>query len=179
MQAKKKSVANGSRPRRGFRFSFRSIRLYLIVIVAILVLHEFDVVLSQMPVLEPQIPELVAEFQKKQADVWAEMNKLLVALATLTIGAVGGFILHRDKHARLHSSQQRRAVLSWLFCALSLYFGYLSYQQTTLLLNHGVFNPLSPRIWWTARAQFWTYLISMVLFADFIYGSTGSPPVIE
>ena len=164
-------AASGAKARRGLRLRFGSFRFYIVLTLVVIVLHEVDSVLYHMQLVEPQDPQLVAEFQKKQLDIWAEMNKLLIALATVTIGALGGFMLNREGHKRLQPRSLHRAAASWLFCALSLYLGYLSYQQATLMLSQGVFNPISPRVYWPARAQFWTYLISIVLFADFIYGS--------
>jgi len=56
-------------------------------------------------------------------------------------------------------------------CAASLYFGYLAYQQAVWMLNNGFFNPANPRIWIPTRAQFWSFLASVVVFADFVYAS--------
>jgi hypothetical protein len=151
---------------------FGSLRFYVVLAIVVLALHFFDSIILYMPVALP-VPEheLALEFKKKQLDMWAEMNKLLIAFATVTIGAVGGMLLNRDKSIPVSTSQRRRAAASWLFCALSLYFGYLSYQQASWMLNSGVFDPLTPRLWWPARAQFWSFLISVILFADFAYGS--------
>ena len=112
------------------------------------------------------------EYRKKQIDIWAEMNKLLIALATVTIGAIGGFLLKGDQAAPLPARQARRAAAGWIFCALSLYFGYLSYHEATLMLSFGTFNSNSARLWWPTRAQFWTFIFSVVLFADLVYGAT-------
>jgi hypothetical protein len=81
------------------------------------------------------------------------MNKLLIGFATVTIGAVGGFMLNRDKTAPLSPPQMRRAAASWLFCAVSVYFGYLSYQQASWMLSYGVFDPLIARLWWPALGR--------------------------
>jgi len=115
--------------------------------------------------------ELAFEFQKRQLDIWAEMNKLLITLATLTAGAVGGFILNRDKQVPLSPAQIRRAGASWIFCAFSLYFGYLAYHEATWMLSLGTFNSYNPRLWWPTQAEFWCFLISVIIFADFIYNS--------
>jgi hypothetical protein len=159
-------------PRSMFRVRFGSVRFYCILVVVILGLHLVESVIRNFPMVET-LPEkeIAAQFRQKQLEVWSEMNKLLIAVATVTIGAVGGFMLNRDKTAPLLPQQMHRAAASWFFCALSLYFGYLSYQQATWMLTYGIFNPFNPRLWWPARAQFWTYLLSLVLFADFIYGS--------
>lgn len=154
------------------RVRFGSFRFYLAVVVVALALHIFNSILSYTPFAEP-VPdkEVAIEFQKKQLDTWAEMNKLLITLATLTIGAIGGFMVHRDKASALPARAMRRAAASWIFCALSIYFGYLSYHEAAWLLSLGAFNSYYPRLWWPAHAQFWAFLISVLLFADFVYGS--------
>ena len=151
---------------------FGSLRFYLVLTIVILGLHTVDAVLVNLPLVisEPET-QVAAAFKLKQLDVWSEMNKLLIAFATVTIGAIGGFMLNRDKAHPLTLPQLRRAATSWFFCALSLYFGYLSYQQATQMLKHGVFDPLTARLWWPSRGQFWAFLISIILFGDFVYTS--------
>jgi hypothetical protein len=99
------------------------------------------------------------------------MNKLLNALATLAIGAIGGFLMKHEPGWHIPPQQARRAAAGWLFCALSLYFGYLSYQQAASMLSVGAFDSNSPRIWWPTQAQFWAFIVSVILFADLVYGS--------
>ena len=117
------------------------------------------------------ISEKAADYQQKQVDSFMEMNKLLIALATVSIGGITGFVLHRDKSLKFSRTQLRRVIASWTLCAASLYFGYLSYQQVTWELYWGFFDPYNSHLWWPSRAQFWTFLCSVVVFADFIYGS--------
>jgi hypothetical protein len=172
MLAKAEATGPTHRKQRVRGVPFGSFRFYVILAVVIVFLHGVDAVLLNMPTLITQgDKEVTNVFQEKQLDLWSEMNKLLIAFATVTIGAIGGFMLNRDKSHPLAPPDLRRAATSWLFCALSLYFGYLSYQQAAQMLKHGVFDSLSPRIWWPARAQFWSYLISIVIFGDFIYSS--------
>jgi hypothetical protein len=128
-------------------------------------------IVFRIPFSEPVDKDLALEFQKRQLDIWEETNKLLITLATLTAGAIGGFVLSRDKAFPRSISHRRRAAASWIFCALSLYFGYLSYNEATWMLSLGVFNSYNPRLWWPTQAQFWSFLISVIIFADFIYGS--------
>jgi hypothetical protein len=157
-------------PSTGSRFG--ALRFYAALAIVVLVLHTIDSVIVNMPVVLPEPDrELALTLRQKQLDLWSEMNKLLIAVATVTIGAIGGMMVNRDKARPLSPPQLRRATASWLFCALSLYFGYLSYQQATRMLTHGVFDPFTPRLWWPARGQFWTFLISIIIFGDFVYSS--------
>jgi hypothetical protein len=154
------------------RIPFGSLRFYVVLLIAGIALHVVDSVVFQIPFAEPVTDkELVLEFQKRQLDIWGEMNKLLITLATATAGAVGGFMLSRDKVLPLAPEQRRRAGASWMFCAFSLYFGYLSYQEAMWMLSLGTFNAYNPRVWWPTRAQFWTFLVAIIIFADSIYGS--------
>ena len=177
MTARSQSASAGPEHHTVAHLRFGSFRFYLILAIVIIGLHLLDSVFLRIPVVETQPEKEVAlQFKTKQLDMWAEMNKLLISFATITIGAVGGFMLHRDKTAPLSSAQMRRAAASWMFCALSLYFGYLSYQQASWMLSYGIFDPVGARLWWPARAQFWSYLISVTLFADFIYRSIRDKP---
>ena len=168
------------KPQAALHIRFGSLRFYLILIIVAALLLTVESILGSMPFAAP-LPDqqTILELQKKQIDTWSEMNKLLVALATATIGAVGGFLVHRDKDARLTPRQRRRAALSWFWCAASLYFGYLSYQQIAWMLGIGFFDAHNPRLWWPARAQFWTFLAAVVLFADFVYSSVRDKPLTE
>jgi hypothetical protein len=169
VQATEPSTSTGSR--------FGAFRFYAALAIVVLVLHTIDAVIVDMPLVLPEPDhELALALRQKQLDLWSEMNKLLIAVATVTIGAIGGVMVNRDKAHPLSRPQLRRAAASWLFCALSLYFGYLSYQQATRMLTHGIFDPFTARLWWPARGQFWTFLISLIIFGDFVYSSIRGKP---
>jgi hypothetical protein len=105
------------------------------------------------------------------------MIQLLITLATLAMGGITGYVINRDNTRGLSSPMLRRVVASWALCAASLYFGYLAYQQAVWMLNNGFFNPANPRIWIPTRAQFWSFLASVVVFADFVYASLQATDV--
>jgi hypothetical protein len=166
-------ATTGAKSRSHTRIGFGSFRFYVALILVAVALHFIGTIVSYIPIIEADPPqELATEYRKKQIDIWAEMNKLLIALATVSIGAIGGFLLKGDAAAPLPPRQARRAAAGWIFCALSLYFGYLSYHEATLMLSLGTFNSNSPRLWWPTRAQFWTFILSVILFADLVYGAT-------
>lgn len=145
-------------------------RFYFVLPFLIVLLISLEALLSSFK-FAAAITDNSAEFQKKQVDSFMEMNKLLITLATLSIGGITAFVVQRDKALKLSPPQLRRVIASWTLCAASLYFGYLSYQQVTWELYWGFFDPYNSHLWWPARAQFWTFLSSVVVFADFIYGS--------
>ena len=158
--------------RRSTQMSFGSLRFYLVLLVVAVGLHFINSVFDYLRWNQPvPSPDLVIDFHKRQVDVWTEMNKLLITLATVTIGAIGGFLLNTDKSVPVSRDRMRRAAAAWLFSALSLYFGYLSYNEGANMLSMGTFDTYDARLWWPMRLQFWSFLVSVLLFADFVYGT--------
>jgi hypothetical protein len=147
-----------------------SVRFYLAFTALVLVLVGFEAFLTRLPFADA-IPDFAAELQQRQLDSYFQMIELLITLATLAMGGITGYVINRDNTIGLSGSQLRRVVASWTMCAASLYFGYLAYQQAVWMLNNGFFNPANPRIWIPTRAQFWSFLASVVVFADFVYAS--------
>jgi hypothetical protein len=146
------------------------LRFYFVLPFLVVSLIALEALLSSFKFAEA-LTDNSAEYQKKQVDSFMEVNKLLITLATVSIGGITGFVLQRDKALKLSQPQLRRVIASWTLCAASLYFGYLSYQQVVWELYWGFFDPYNSHLWWPARAQFWTFLSSVVVFADFVYGS--------
>jgi len=147
-----------------------SVRFYLAFSTVVLVLVAFEWFLTLLPFADA-IPDNAEELQQRQVDSYFQMIQLLITLATLAMGGITGYVINRDNTKGLSSPQVRRVVASWILCASSLYFGYLAYQQAVWMLNNGFFNPANPRIWIPTRAQFWSFLASVVVFADFVYAS--------
>jgi hypothetical protein len=147
-----------------------AVRFYLAFAVVVLLLVGFEAFLTRLPFADA-IPDYAEQLQQRQLDSYFEMIQLLITLATLAIGGITGYVINRDNTMGLSARQVRRVVASWAMCAASLYFGYLAYQQAVWMLNNGFFNPGNPRIWIPTRAQFWSFLASVVVFADFVYTS--------
>jgi Ni/Fe-hydrogenase subunit HybB-like protein len=150
---------------------YGSLRFYIALVLAAIGLHYIGAVLGSISDVQQVSTTLTDDYKKKQIDLWTEMNKLLIALATVVIGGIGGVVLKSDSHVTLDERQMRRAAAGWIFCALSLYFGYLSYQEASIMLSNGIFDAKSPRLFWPTRGQFWSFLISVLLFGDLAYGS--------
>jgi hypothetical protein len=161
-----------SAPRRRVRTSVLpgSVRFYLAFSTIVVVLVVFEAFLTSLPFADA-IPDFADQLQQRQLDSYFQMIELLITLATLAMGGITGYVINRDNTIGLSSPLLRRVVASWALCAASLYFGYLAYQQAVWMLNNGFFNPANPRIWIPTRAQFWSFLASVVVFADFVYGS--------
>jgi hypothetical protein len=147
-----------------------SVRFYLAFSAIVIVLVAFEAFLTSLPFADA-IPDFAQELQQRQLDSYFQMIELLITLATLAMGGITGYVINRDNRVGLSPLHLRRVVASWALCAASLYFGYLAYQQAVWMLNNGFFNPANPRIWIPTRAQFWSFLASVVVFADFVYAS--------
>ncbi len=159
------------RPRRGrVRRLPGSVRFYLAFATIVIVLVAFEGFLTSLPFADA-IPDFADDLRQRQLDSYFQMIELLITLTTLAIGGITGYVINRDNTMGLSPLLLRRVVASWALCAASLYFGYLAYQQAVWMLNNGFFNPANPRIWIPTRAQFWSFLASVVVFADFVYAS--------
>jgi hypothetical protein len=144
------------------------VRFYVVFTVTALVLVAFEALLDRLPFADA-LPDYAAALQQRQIDSYFQMIQLLITLATLAMGGITGYVLNRKETITLSRAQLRRVLASWTLCAISLYFGYLAYQQVVWMLNNGFFNPSNPRVWVPTRAQFWSFLACVVVFADFVY----------
>jgi len=159
------------KPPSWFQIRFGSWRFYAVVVLAAFLIHGIGALVNSVQDVQPISSSLSDEYKKKQLDIWAEMNKLLITLATVVIGGIGGFVLKGSAPHTLEPRQMRRAAAGWVFCALSLYFGYLAYQEASIMLSNGIFDAKSARLFWPTRGQFWSFLISVLVFADLAYGA--------
>ena len=166
-------AARGSRRRRAVNAVLpreTSVRFYLLFAVTVLILVGFEALLTSLPFADA-IPDYAQALEQRQLDAYFEMIRLLVTLATLAMGGITGFIVNHGRTHLVTGRQRRRAIASWVLCAASLYFGYLAHQQVVWMLNNGFFNPTNPRVWVPTRAQFWSFLACVVVFADFAYST--------
>ena len=143
---------------------------YALFSITVVVLVSFEAFLTSLSFADA-IPDYAEALQQRQLDSYFQMIQLLITLATLVMGGITGYVINRGREAGLKGRQLRRVIASWTLCASSLYFGYLAYQQVVWMLNYGFFNPYNLRVWIPTRGQFWCFLASVVVFADFVYVS--------
>ncbi len=62
---------------------------------------------------------MLSPLQEKQLGIFVDMNKLLITLATLSLGGIGAFVFNRYKAQELPWYQVWRAVGASSFCGLS------------------------------------------------------------
>src|SRR5947208_2683562 len=95
----------------------------LVIVGVLLALQRYYV--EELPFVGDEITKLNS-LQEKQFELFLEMNRLLVTLATLALGGIGAFVFNRYKTGRLPTAQIARAAFSWVFAGLSLFTGYLA-----------------------------------------------------
>ena len=144
---------------------------YVLVMILMTLAILVEAVIGSRPVVGEERVDKLTELQSKQLDAFNENSKLLTTLATALIGAITGFLLHREKNSRLEPGDLRRAIAAWTLAALSVYFGHLTSRQLAWMLQAQFFNLFHATVLWPARAQFWTFFLSAILLADFIYRS--------
>ena len=149
-------------------------RFYAVFAALVVALIAFEAFLTSLPFADA-IPDFAAELQQRQLDSYFQMIELLITLATLVMGGITGYVINRGRETGLSGRELRRVIASWTLCAASLYFGYLAYQQVVWMLNLGFFNPYNPRVWIPTRGQFWSFLSSVIVFADFVYVTLQRP----
>ncbi len=109
--------------------------------------------------------------QEKQLEAFLEMNRLLTTLGTTLLGAIG--FLMAGRRTRV-SSELWTALASAVCVGLSVYFGYLAYQGILWMLQNAFFDLSNPQVSWTLHAHFYTFLLGVLLFADFALHSLGT-----
>jgi len=149
-----------ARDRRFYRF--------VLLIVTVLLLIEwipntFAVKATAIHSLDP--------LQTKQIDTFVAMTQLLISLTTAVAGALIAIVFNRYQKERLPLPQARRAMAAWTLMGASLYAGHLSYQNLLHMLHNSYFDIFEVRIVWPSRLQFWSFLLSIVVVADFVFVS--------
>jgi hypothetical protein len=132
-----------------------------------------QVFVSSRPFAEAALDKL-SSFQEKQLELFRDLNNLLITLATAVIGAIGAFVLDRDKVGQLPRFQKLRALGGVLLAGISIFCGYISHETVVWMLQKGIFNVTNPRVLWSDRFQLWSFLGSLILLPDFFYRALRS-----
>lgn len=116
--------------------------------------------------------EDMSDLQKESLSVLVEMNKLLISLSLLAIGAIGSFIL--NKNEGLQSSKGwvlSILAMAMLFSVISIYCGYELYSNILEMLSNEMFEPNNPLLAVPLKWQFASFILSVVSFAFFIWNN--------
>jgi hypothetical protein len=93
------------------------------------------------------------------------MTNILTSFSTALLGALGVLLL--NSKVRRGPRATWFAFGSGVFAAISMFLGYVVYQEVLALLWVGMFTPHSLLISWAHYGQFFTFLLAFVLFGDF------------
>jgi hypothetical protein len=149
----------------------RHLYAQLVGIAALLLLIQF--LLARHPLVEPLVRQL-DDLQKKRLDIYLDLIKLLITDSGVTLAAITGFVLNRDKSLVFTRQQLRKIVASWILGGISLYCGYWSIERVDWMLTNNFFDFYQLQLWLPSRAQFLTLLAAIAVFADFIYTSLNT-----
>jgi hypothetical protein len=103
----------------------------------------------------------------KAEDTYADAGSLLTGLATGLLAAMGWFFVNRLKQ-RYPARDLWPAIAGALCACLSIYFGYISSQNIQWLIESSIGTLDLPKIQLPRQLQFFTVLLSVLFFADFV-----------
>ncbi len=145
-------------------------RFYIVLLVVIAALFGFELFLNTRPFAASKNEEgSLTPLQEKQIELFRESNALLSTLATAAIGAIGALLFNRYKDNEVPPRQRVRATASVILSAVSIYCGYLAHDTVLWMLRHKFLKMDIARLIWSNLAQAWTFLIALLLLADFFF----------
>jgi hypothetical protein len=116
--------------------------------------------------------ENLSSLQENSLSVLQEMNKLLISLALLIIGALGGLILNKKYSYTDHDIWTNvMLLLTLIFAVLSIYFGYILYYKLVEMLSNNMFDSSSELLTVPQRYQFFLFLLSIISISLFMINS--------
>jgi len=161
----------GSTPRKNSHLA-RQVRRYfpsLAFLLAVLITWVLaDTYLRPIPLPSVEIDDLNG-LQKESTTIIVEMDKLIISLSLLVIGAIGGFILHKYENVKIRSLLQRVTIgLSFMLACSAVYFGYVLYAKIIEMLSNKMFDATLPLIQMPLEFQYYSFLFSLILFTVFV-----------
>jgi hypothetical protein len=128
------------------------------------------------PTAQPFVDDL-SSLQEHSLSVLEEMNKLLISLALLIVGAVGGLILNKKYSFTDYDLWTNLLLLLTVFFAvLSIYFGYILYYKLVEMLSNNMFDASSDSLTVPQRYQFFLFLLSVISISLFMLNNLLSGP---
>lgn len=151
-----------SRTRRALIFR---IALYGGALALILALWKVQMTISQN-FFEPEVTD-AGFVDNSQLNALLDQNSLLTTLCTGLLGALGFFLI-RGPNARRWTGAMWFAFASAACAVLSLLFGYMVYLALLDMLRNQMFDLAMPAMW-VRYAQFYCFLLAVMLFGDFAF----------
>jgi hypothetical protein len=151
------------------RLPIARLSFYIVCIVLVGVMWQVTNYVNSRPY--PTAPDSQPEMDKA-VDAYENINNLLITLGTGLLGAMGFLLTSKPReHYRLR--EMWPAVLSAVFVGLSLYFGYISYQNVEFVLLNSVGTLDIDLVQLPKTAHFYTLLLGVFFFADFVMQDLG------
>ncbi len=141
------------------------IALYGSAIIIILALWEVQRAISQS-FFEPAVTD-GSFVNRSQVDALLGQSNLLTTLCTGLLGALGFFWIHGRDTGRWTGAKWL-ALASAACAVLSLVFGYMVYLALLDMLRGQMFDLAMPAMW-VRYAQFYCFLLAVMLFGDFAF----------
>jgi hypothetical protein len=114
------------------------------------------------------VVEKLSDVETKQLDAYLELNRLLTTLGTTMLGAVF-FLMFDSSRNFVWKRRWWAAFLGTLFTSVSIFFGYVAYLFFISMLRDGNPNVTESTPHWAQQAHFYTFLLGVVFFADFMF----------
>jgi hypothetical protein len=146
-------------------------RFYRVVLLISPLLLLIGAMVNLFDVSFPNHVQNLDPLQTKEFDTYVAMVQLLITLATGAAGVLIAIVFNRYQKEPLPPAQVRRALTAWALVGLSLYSGYLSYRNLLRMLDQHWFDLYKMRIWLPGWMQFWSFLASIGVVADFVIDS--------
>ncbi|MGO8983611.1 MAG: hypothetical protein ACLPHI_02635 [Terriglobales bacterium] len=138
---------------------------YIGLVVLAIVLGILTYYIDSRPYVVPPAGDEAA--LSKALDTYAAAGNLLTTLATGLLAGMGWFFTNRHKQ-RYPARDVWPAIAGALCACLSIYFGYISSQNVQWLIENSIGTLDLPKIQWPRNLQFYTLLLSVFSFADFV-----------
>lgn len=112
-----------------------------------------------------------SELKAKAIDLYAANATTLSSYAMLVLTGVGFFvhlIFSKDSNATVTRMGKVLLICSVATCAASLLSGYFCYDCVVDVLGNGLaFDPTAARVAFFHQTQFWSFLVSIMIFGIF------------
>ncbi|UCE07796.1 MAG: hypothetical protein JSW07_07120 [bacterium] len=148
-----------------------------VLLPIVLIIIYFIFLHPTIPLPEIEKPTLDT-IEIKAYEAFMERCKLLISLATALIGAIGLlFIWEKKKEIKTTNFQKAFIFTSAISAGFSIYLGYITYCRIIEFLSNKMFNinVLNPYLRIPIEAQFWTFLISIILLGFFVFIDISNP----
>jgi hypothetical protein len=137
----------------------------VVFIAAVILLHE---VFQPAPSAELYI-ETLNPLLSKSLDYVVEMNKLIISLALVVLGACAAILTQKYPNLKTKGTWTTVILLVCiLLAASSIFSGYVLYDNLVFMLANNFYSPSNELVKWPQRLQFYSFFSSVVLFCLFI-----------